>query len=54
MADFNIVQKLIAHLSLHQIRANHIGNNRIRFVVHLNHSNEDIARVCEVLSKFSI
>ena len=54
MADFNMVQKLIAHLSLHQIRANHIGNNRIRFVVHLNHSNEDIARVCEVLSKFSI
>ncbi len=54
MLNLGLVQKLINHLQLHQIKANHIGNNRIRFVLHLNQSNEDIARVCEVLSHFSI
>ncbi len=53
MQNFDWVQKLLTHFQNNHIKANHIGNNRIRFVMHLNHTNEAITRVCEALSKFS-
>jgi threonine aldolase len=52
LANFEWVQQFLEHLKINQIKANHIGNNRIRFVLHLNQTNHDIARVCEVIQSF--
>jgi threonine aldolase len=52
MENFDQVQSVLAHLKNNGIKANHIGDNRIRFVLHINLSDQDITRVCEVLTAF--
>lgn len=52
MENFERVEAFLAHLKMKQIRANAIGNNRIRFVMHLNLSNQDVAKICEAIQTF--